>query len=149
MAEVIVNALGMAISIFLFVFSRSFAAPTKPGVPSAAFFPTIIAVILFCLSIFNTAKYLGAKKKGLVEEPQKINRFKLIQFFFLVLLLVIYTVAWNYKIGHFIINTIIIFSPVCWLLSDETEWWKSVLFITGLTIFIYLLFVVGLKVRIW
>ena len=149
MFEIVVNVLGIVISAFLFVFSRGFAASSRPGIPSAAFFPTIISVILLFLGILNLVKYFIAKKNGEVEEEAKMSHVKLLQFFALLAILLLYATLWDFKIGHFILNSIICFSPICWLLSDETEWWKSVLFVTGLTIFIYLLFVTGLKVRIW
>lgn len=149
MAEIAVNIIGLLISAFLFIFSRDFAVSSRPGVPSAAFFPTIISVILLGLSILNLVKYFVAKKKGDVEKPIPIGKEKMLQFFALIALLFLYAILWYFHIGHFIINSAVIFTVVCWLLSDETEWWKSALFVTGVTIFIYCLFVMFLRVRLW
>ena len=149
MAEIAVNIIGLLISAFLFIFSRDFSVSTRPGVPSAAFFPTIISAILLFLSILNLVKYIIARKKGEAEDPAPIGRAKMLQFFELVVLLFLYAVLWYFHIGHFILNTVVIFTVVCWLLSDETEWWKSALFVLGVTIFIYCLFVLFLRVRLW
>lgn len=149
MIEIIVNGVGIAIAAFLYIFSRDFSVSKRAGVPSAAFFPTIIAVVLLFLGVYNIVKYLIAKKKGNVEASEKMSRIKLLQFLSIIALMLLYAVLWNYRIGHFILNTIVCFIPVCWLISEETEWWKSAIYIVGLTIFIYFLFSIGLKVRIW
>lgn len=151
MIEIIVNVLGIAIAAFLYIFSRDFSVSTRPGIPSAAFFPTIICVALLILGIYNLVKIVVFKKKHVdpASESIRITKLKVLQMLAIVSLMALYAVLWNYKIGHFILNSIICFTPICWLLGDEVEWWKSAIYIVGLTIFIYLLFGVGLKVRIW
>jgi len=84
-----------------------------------------------------------------MKNQKKMQEGRFVQFMGILLLLFLYAILWDNHIGHFILNTIIVFSPVCWLMSDEKEWWKTALYITCLTFFIYALFVFVLKVRIW
>lgn len=149
MYDIIVNAIGIILSIGIFVFSRGFAVSKREGVPSAAFVPRIIAVVVLVLAIFNLVRFIIKRAKGEYEAPAKIQHARFLQLMAIIMLLILYALLWNFHIGHFIANTIIIFTPVCWLLSDEREWWKSAIYVVILTIFIYLLFVNLLKVRIW
>ena len=152
MSEIIVNIFGVGLGLFLFIFSRGFLSSAKPGVPSAAFFPTIISIVLMFLSISNLATMLVKSRKkspSASEEKPPILVKKVIQMGIIVVLMFLYALFWSLHIGHFILNSIIVFVPISILISDEQEWWKSLLFSTGLVIFIYVLFTVGLKVRLW
>lgn len=152
MTEIIVCGLGIVISIILFVFSRGFSVSAKPGVPSAAFFPTLISIVLLFLSILVLIKVLirinNEKKKGTHKQIVFVKT-KVFQFVAILGLMVLYAILWNYHIGHFILNSIIVFVPISILLSDEKVWWQSAIFSSGLIIFVYLLFTTVLRVRLW
>lgn len=149
MYDIIINGLGILIFAGTFIFSKGFAVSKREGVPSAAFFPRIIAVVVLVFAVYNLIRFLIKRKKGMYEKPEKMQEGRFVQFMGILLLLFLYAILWDNHIGHFILNTIIVFSPVCWLMSDEKEWWKTALYITCLTFFIYALFVFVLKVRIW
>lgn len=149
MIEIMINVAGICISAFLYYFSKDFAVSTREGVPSAAFFPRIIAAILLLLSIINLVKIFVQKKKNTYKAPEATVKGRALQIIAVVALLLFYAILWKSHIGHFILNSIIVFVPICWLISDEIEWWKSLIYVVCLVIFIYLLFSVGLKVRLW
>lgn len=152
MIEIFVNLLGIAISAMLYFGSSSFRVSKRPGVPSASFFPTIIAVILLVLGVYNIIMVLIKRKKldsNVDADTKSMSKLRLLQFVSICALLVLYAVLWLFHLGHFILNTAVIFTGVCWLMSDEREWWKTLIYITVLTIFIYILFGQFLRVRIW
>ncbi len=152
MAEIIVSSLGAALSVFLFVFSRGFAGSGRAGVPSAAFFPTVISAILMFLSIYNIIKSvvrIRKEKQAGTYQKAVFVKGKVFQILAVVGLMVLYATFWNLHIGHFLLNSIVVFVPISILLSDETAWWKSAVFTTCLVIFIWILFSYLLRVRLW
>ncbi len=152
MAEIIVSSLGAALSIFLFVFAQGFTGSGRAGVPSAAFFPIVISVILMLLSVYNIIRTVvriqKEKKAGTYQKPVFVKG-KVFQILAVVGLMVLYAILWNLHIGHFLLNSIIVFVPISILLSDETAWWKSAIFTVCLVVFIYVLFSYLLRVRLW
>ncbi len=150
MTEILVNILGLAVSAVLYFGSSSFRVSRRPGVPSAAFFPTIIAVILLVLGVYNLIVIFMKRKKGEKSaETVKMSKMRLMQFFGVLALLVLYALLWQYHLGHFVLNSAVVFTCICWLMSDETEWWKTLIYCTALSLFIFLLFSQLLRVRIW
>lgn len=152
MAEIIVSSLGAVFSIFLFVFSRGFAISKRVGIPSAAFFPTVISVILMFLSVLNIVKAvvrISKERSAGTYKKVEIPKGKITQMLAVIGLMVLYAVLWNYHVGHFLLNSIVVFVPISILLSDEIEWWKSAIFSICLILFIWVLFSYLLRVSLW
>lgn len=151
MANIIVCGVSIFFSLFLFFFAKDFPVSNKVNVPSAAFFPTIISVVLLVLGIYNSVvSVINLRKErasGVLKE--KIQVGKIIQLMEVILLMLLYTLLWHFHIGHFILNSILIFIPISLLISDEVEWYKSVFFTISIVMFIYLLFKFLLRVRLW
>jgi len=151
MSEVIVCSISTFFSLFLLYFAQGFPKSVKPNVPSASFFPTLIAIVLLGLSIYNLVVCLIQRKKAKEagEKKEKIVKRKVLQIVEILLMLFLYAFLWKFHIGHFLLNSILVFTPVCLLMGDETVWWKSTIFSVCLVVFIYLLFTFLLKVRLW
>ncbi|MFA6846174.1 MAG: tripartite tricarboxylate transporter TctB family protein [Sphaerochaetaceae bacterium] len=151
MAEIIVCSLSTGLSLFLLYFAKGFPKSIKPNVPSASFFPTIIGVILLGLSLFNLIHALIRikKAKSAGYEKQSVEKGKVFQILEIVLLMFLYAFLWKYHIGHFLLNSIVVFALICVLLGDDVSWQKSVVFSTGLVVFVYVLFTFLLRVRLW
>lgn len=153
MAHLIVCITGILYSSFLLIFSQQFPKSTKPNVPSAAFFPRIIGIILLGLSIYNVVAWLLARKQQMQEEQVEsvkagIAKGKTLQMVQIIALIVAYAVLWHFHLGHFLLNSTIIFFPLVMLLSDEKKWYYNAIFTVVLVAFIYVLFTVVLKVRL-
>ncbi|MCH3918063.1 MAG: PAM68 family protein [Spirochaetia bacterium] len=151
-SEMIVCIISLLFSIFLFYFARFFPTSQNPDIPSAAFFPFIISTLLFGLSVLNIAKgilsaYKGKKDGTYVKEV--FQKGKVIQIVMIVLFLFLYVILWYLHVGTFILNSIVVFVPVCMLMSNEKAWWQNALFAIFLVLFIYVLFSFLLRVRLW
>jgi hypothetical protein len=149
MSEFIVCGINLAFAHFLIIFAQDFPKSVKPNVPSASFFPTIIGVILLGLSIYNLIHAIIVRRKNPSSESKTIQKGKVLQILEILVLLFLYAFLWKLHFGHFIINSIAIFVPVCILLGDEKPWYQSAIFATCLVLFIYSLFTFLLKVRLW
>lgn len=152
-AEILVSAVGLGFSLFLFILSRRFPVSSQPGVPGSAFFPTIVAVLIFAFSavqvIGTVVKRIKIQKDGSTEDTGQ-KRKNIIHVIEIVLLLVLYSLLWLFNIGHFLANSIVIFIPIALLYGGavEREWWKTSIFIVVLVVFIYCFFKYFLKVPI-
>jgi hypothetical protein len=145
------NGVSIFLGLFLLFFARNFPPSNKPNVPSASFFPIIIAIVLIGLGIYNLIIYLRQKKHAKAEAEQQTHYSmgKVVQVGQVIALMLAYALLWHFHIGHFLLNSIIVFIPVTLLISDEVKWHKSVIFTISLVIFIYALFTYLLKVRLW
>jgi len=152
MAEIIVCSFGFIISVFMLAYAQTFPKSFKPGVPSSGFFPSIVNTVLMLLSLFclihSITTMIKAKKSGTYTK-KTVEKAKVMQILEIVILMFLYAGLWQVHIGHFLINSIVIFSAICVLFGDDAKWQKSVMFATGLVVFIYLLFTYLLKVRLW
>lgn len=151
MANLIVCGVSIFFSLFLLFFAKDFPVSNKPNVPSAAFFPIIVSIILFMLGVYNAIVELIRLKKEKTSNNVKERIFfgKVLQVAEIVLLMLLYALLWHFHIGHFILNSMLVFIPISLLISDEVEWYKSVIFSVCIVMFIYLLFTFLLRVRIW
>jgi hypothetical protein len=149
-SELLVTCAGLGFSIFLFVVSGSFPQSTQAGVPSAAFFPQVVAVIIFGLSGAQLARTLVTRiRNGNGAEKEAVaNKRNIIHIVEVLLLVILYCLLWKYNIGHYVINSIVIFIPIAMIFggSTEREWWKTCIFIVVLVAFIYCLFKFVLRV---
>jgi uncharacterized membrane protein len=151
--EILVSVIGLGFSLFLFILSRKFPPSSQPGVPSAAFFPAIIAVIIFALAMVQVIRIaVKWKKTNKGEKPANPARNKknVIRLVEIVLLMILYSLLWMFNFGHFLVNSIVIFIPIGILFGGavEREWWKTSIFIVVLVTFIYCLFKFLLKIPI-
>jgi len=134
MGEMIIAALFLLLSIFMFINSNGFVSNFDRGTLGAAGFPKLIAVFMFFLSLIYIIKYIRANKK--------INRtfdFKSIyeeyKFVIITVLLFLFYVITMKFIG-FIISTSIYLLASQWLLSDRKK--KNIPIIIIMTLFISL-----------
>jgi hypothetical protein len=157
-SEILVAFTSLIFSLFLFIGSRRFPPSRQAGVPGTAFFPTIISCLIFTFALIQIIniirKYLiSSKNNG--NEHTTAQDFTLVQKKVLhiagiIALMLFYSFFWLFNIGHFLVNSIIIFLPIAFLFGGtiETNWWKLSIFIVILLTFIYSLFKLILRVPI-
>ena len=156
--ELLVCVIGIAFSLFLFALSRQFPPAPQIGMPGAAFFPGIVSGVLFGLSLTQLIITLIKRRKissggettqTASEQPQS-GRKQIFRIIGIVLLVLLYALLWMYNVGHFIINSIVIFIPISILYGGarERQWWKTAIFVVVLVMFIYVLFIYLLKIAI-
>ena len=156
--ELLVCVIALAFSLFLFVLSLQFPPSTQAGVPSAAFFPGIVSAVIFGLSltqlIINLIKQKKIRSDGGTTQPgteQGQSAWKqALRIVEIVLLILLYSLLWIFNVGHFLVNSIVIFIPISMLYGGgrERQWWKTSIFVVVLVVFIYVLFKYLLKVAI-
>jgi hypothetical protein len=152
-SEILVSAIGLGFSLFLFILSRKFPPSTQPGVPGAAFFPGIVAVVIFALAMVQVVRIAVKRTRpggGEKAEDSGQNKKNIIRIIEIVLLMLLYSLLWMFNLGHFLLNSTVIFIPVALLYGGavEREWWKTSIFVVILVVFIYCLFKFLLKVPI-
>lgn len=158
LVELLVCIISLAFSLFLFVLSRQFPPSTQPGMPGPAFFPGIVAIAIFGLSLAQLIIAFVKRKKippgGRTVQPdtgQNQSELKqAVRIGEIVLLILLYALLWIYNIGNFLINSIVIFIPISMLYGGarERQWWKTSIFVVVLVVFNYVLFKYLLKVAI-
>lgn len=137
--------LGLGFSAFLFGFARTFPHSQVEGVAGAGFFPTIVAVVLFALSALVLASELAGRRMRLAggsqssggSAPARGNAAAVVQ---VLLLLLLYAALWAAGIGHYLVNSLVIFTLVACIYSRERPWWKNAIFVAVLVVFIYVIF---------
>ena len=156
--ELLVSIVGLAFGLFLFSGAQQFPPATQPGLPGAAFFPVIISTIIAGLSLANLCIVLVKRKKiqgagsDTAQDAQHVQfaRKQILRVVGIVILTLLYALLWGYNIGHFIINSIVIFIPISMLYGGarERQWWKTSIYVVLLVVLIYVLFKYGLRVAI-
>ena len=156
--ELLFSIIGMAFGVFLFVGAQHFP-PTAPhpGVPGARFFPNIISIIIFGLSLVILVFTLAKRKKMRIPDENKpgkeevqFARKQALRIVGIVVLALIYALLWSLNMGHFVVNSIVIFIPITMLFggAQERQWWKTSIYIVFLIVFVYVLFKHVLRVAI-
>ena len=184
--RLLVLALGLGYSLFLFIHALAFPDSYQPGVPSAAFFPYIVAALLALLSAGavvttfvkrrNGTKTGGDQPEGadigngvqerestsgpfpaVSKEPgeretdpavkavvetqtQTGTQKRWWELLAIVMLMLCYCLLWIFDLGNFLLNSMAIFLPIALLYSKERVWWKTLLFVTTLVVFMFVLF---------
>lgn len=145
--EIGICILGIAFSIFLFIFSIQLPPGPQKGIPGPSFFPYIISTVIFFVSVIVA---LNAFRKNYKQPSNRsVLEFKtFLRFLFTIFILGLYSVLWIVDFGNFIVNTLIVFIPLGIMYSVK-RWYISTFFVIILVSFIYLIFSYILRVPLW
>jgi uncharacterized membrane protein len=105
--------------------------------------PLILCVVIVLLSLMVMAQALYGKKKGNSKVENKNIDVKTVVLFTVVIALYVFTIK---PIGYFIVTPIFLIFMLRYLKTGS--WLKTMLIAGGFTLFVYLLFVLFLKLPV-
>jgi len=106
--DLVISIVIFSLGILLYYGSTTLPAGFSPGVPGPGFFPRVIAFCLIVLAILLFITWLRKKEIYLEKGFFKTKEFK--NLLLVVVFTIIYSLAWIYEIGTFMINSFIYFS---------------------------------------
>ncbi len=121
----------------LVLFTNSFKLPAV-----AKRLPVILCAVIVLLSLMIIAQALYEKKKGNSKVGKKID-VKTVVLFAFIIAIYIFTIK---PIGYFIVTPIFLIFMLRYLKTGP--WLQSILIGVGFTLFVYLLFVLFLKLPV-
>jgi len=122
----------------LVIFTNSFELPAV-----AKRLPLILCAVIVLLSLMVIAQALYEKKKGNSKVEKKNIDVKTVVLFAIVIALYIFTIK---PIGYFIVTPVFLIFMLRYLKTGS--WLKTMLIAGGFTLFVYLLFVLFLKLPV-
>ncbi|HAE41693.1 MAG TPA: hypothetical protein DCG34_02085 [Clostridiales bacterium] len=132
MGEIIIAALFLILSVFMFFNSNGFVSNFDRGSLGAAGFPKLIAVFMFVLSLIYIVKFI-LNNKNIITKFDLKSFYEEYKFVIITVLLFFFYVITMRYIG-FIISTSVYLLASQWLLSDRKK--KNIPVIIIMTLFI-------------
>lgn len=133
-SEVISGIIGILVSMFFYVFSLGFPKGTSDGVPGPGYFPQILAVCLFLLSIGLIV--LGTKSKTQYFKLDDRLKRNIKPLLLTIVAMISFVIMWKYL--PFAVSAFVYLTALC--LIYKMTWKFSIFFSAISTAVIYVTF---------